>query len=398
MFKIVKEKLEQLILVIVAVVTKLLFMAYKVLVPLLAVTLLSFMMFLCYRIVVWNKWSALALLIVLILLINHKTNKGKDNPHRKYSGIKGWFDERIDRLIEWIGTLKYFTLPICLVEDPGSYKIKGYEIRELIDDTSSCQLQPGDILLRGYDGYLDGLLIRCSGGAQGRGKYFSHAALYLGELTEEKDKPIAARRLQVGDETGHWGSATPGEMDAIRNDPEYFQPGRQMVIHAMSRGIFVEDILTFSRCDYLAVLRLKEKIRLKKGDFDDRELVSLSGSRDAEAIRARLKEGEEVVREEIIKLVHDSALGKIGACYDFQFNDIKKAYRFSCSEFVYYCYKSIHGYLGLHPKKHGFMDMFFIRTSITPGDIYEAAEKNRKFEIAWTSKSLPKEKSFADQV
>lgn len=389
MFEIVKNKLEQLSLVIVAGVTKLIFMVYKVFAPLLAVTLLLGIIFLYYEIVVWNKWYALALLIVLILFINHKTNKGKDNPHRKYSGISGWFDARIDRFIEWIGTLKYFKFPICLVEDPGSYKIKGYEIRKLIDDTSPDRLQPGDILLRGYDGYLDGLFIRWSGNAQGRGKYFSHAALYLGELAEEKDKPIAARRLQVADETGRWRSATLGEMDVIRNDPEYFQPGKQMVIHAMSRGIFVEDILTFLRCDYLAVLRLKEKISVRKGDFDDKELVSLSGSAKAEAIRARLKEAKEVGREEIIELVHDSALGKIGACYDFQFNDIKKAYRFSCSEFVYYCYKSIHGYLGLHPKEHGFMGRVFIRESITPGDIYDAAEKSGKFDISWASGSLP---------
>lgn len=35
--------------------------------------------------------------------------------------------------------------------------------------------------------------------------------------------------------------------------------GAQMVIRAMAEGVFMEDILTFSRCDRLVVLRLPER-------------------------------------------------------------------------------------------------------------------------------------------
>lgn len=384
MLTIVMKKLEKLGLVFVAAIAKIIFMTYKVFATLLAITpLLCFIYFTkSYEIVLYVS----LVLTFVILCVTSKSNRGKDNPYRKYTGINGWVDARIDRFIAWIGTLKYFTSPICIVEDPGSYKIKGYEIRQLIDSTNPDRLQPGDILLRGYDGYLDGKLISLSGGAQGVGKYFSHAAVYLGELNTDRDQSIAARRLQVADEAGHWHEATIDQKNTVRNNPEYFQPGRQMVIHSMSRGIFVEDILTFLRCDYLAVLRIQDKIQLSADYFDNKPLASLSG--DAEVLYAMLKEGKVVEREAVIKLVHDSALGKIGSCYDFQFNDIKTSHRFSCSEFVYYCYKSIHCYLGLQPKKHAFMGKFFSRVSITPADIYEAAVQKNKLQIIWRNRAL----------
>ena len=78
---------------------------------------------------------------------------------------------------------------------PTSYKIKGKQTRELM-----ATVKPGDVMLRGYDDYVDGLFI---------GKW-SHAALVLNE-TE--------------------------------------------VIHSMSQGVFRQDLLDFYRTDRICILR-----------------------------------------------------------------------------------------------------------------------------------------------
>jgi hypothetical protein len=329
-------------------------------------------------------WWGYAALTLLLLCLTYRRHPGQENPYRRYVGLTGWLDKLVDRFIAWIGTLKYFTSPLSLVEDPGSYKIKGDEIRTLIDGG----LQPGDILLRGYDGYLDGLMISISGGGGGIKRHFSHAALYLGDLNDGSDKAIVARRLEVMDEQGRWKEATLAEKDRVRNDTAYYEPGRQRVVHSMARGVFTEDILTFLRCDYLVVLRLPAQIQLDADDMEqDRSLVRELAA-DADAIRRGLMQGQPVARADVVAAVHRSALGKIGSCYDFQFNDGKRHNRFSCSEFVYYCYKSIHCYLGLQLKKRAFMGFLFPRLTITPGDIYDAAVLRGKLEVVWTSRSL----------
>jgi hypothetical protein len=329
-------------------------------------------------------WYPLPVLALGLLLAVIRPRRPKDNPYRKYPGLFGPIDRCADAFIGWIGTIKYFTSPVSLVEDPGSCKITGAEIRELIDGG----LQPGDILLRGYDGYLDGVMIGLTGGGTGLGKYFSHAAFYLGGLKDPDDKAVVARRLQTQEDSGSWRPATEAEKDAIRNDPQYYQAGRQMVVHSMTRGVFTEDILTFLRCDYLAVLRLPGTITLSSDDRKkDRSLIRKLPD-DAEAVHARLLKGGNVTRDDVIGIARLSALGKIGSCYDFQFNDIKTANRFSCSEFVYYCYKSIHCYLGLEPKVHAFLKVLFRRSTISPADIYDAAVSTGKLEIVWTSRSL----------
>lgn len=374
--------LESIALTALACFTRSVFIVYRLLILALIVTFLIVLpiyLFLNQPHVFW--WYNASLLAFGLTYLTIKSIGNKDNPYRNYAGISGWLEERGDQLIAWIGTLKYFTAPLSLIEDPGSYKIRGNEIRELIDSV----LQPGDILLRGFDGYLDGELIRMTGGNQGLGAYFSHAALYLGELSEQ-DKHIVARRLQVLDDGKGWIPASDEAKEAIRNDPAYFHPGRQMVVHSMTKGVFVEDILTFLRCDYLIVLRLPGAFRLDEHARAHDESLIRQLPEDAAAIRDKLMKGESVDKHDILQAVRHSALGKIGSCYDFQFNDIKTSHRFSCSEFVYYCYKSIHCYLGLHPKDHAFL--MFKRNTITPSDIYDVAVGEGKLEIKWMNKAL----------
>ena len=56
--------------------------------------------------------------------------------------------------VKVFGDIKVFKFPLFAVYDPGGYKVKGEDIREVIQ-----KLRPGDILIRGYENYLDGYFI-----------------------------------------------------------------------------------------------------------------------------------------------------------------------------------------------------------------------------------------------
>jgi hypothetical protein len=59
-----------------------------------------------------------------------------------------------ERFLTVFGDIKVFRFPFFLVYDPGSYQVKGDDVRALLG-----VLQPGDILLRSYSNYLDGKFI-----------------------------------------------------------------------------------------------------------------------------------------------------------------------------------------------------------------------------------------------
>lgn len=94
------------------------------------------------------------------------------------------------------GDLKYFKFPPCVVYQPVTFKIKGSDTRQAMNI-----IQDGDIIMRGYDCYMDGLFIP--------GKY-SHTGLYIGD----------------------------GKM-----------------IHAVAEGVSEIDIIDFLRCDRFCLMR-----------------------------------------------------------------------------------------------------------------------------------------------
>ncbi len=81
----------------------------------------------------------------------------------------------------------------------SSYNVKGPDMRQVLNI-----IKPGDVLLRRYSHYIGSITIP---------GYFSHVALYVGD-----DK----------------------------------------VIHMLGCGVVTEDILTFLRCDDVAILRMKK--------------------------------------------------------------------------------------------------------------------------------------------
>lgn len=297
----------------------------------------------------------------------------------KSVGAGGVVNRICSRFITWLGTLRYFKAPWVVVQEAAVFKLRGHEIRQLIDQPKGL-LEPGDILLRGYDGYVDGEFIRMTGGASNGSEYFSHAALYAGPLTEA-DRPIASRRVKALNPDGNWRDASPEQQDAIRSDPAYFQTGSQMVIHSMAKGVHAEDILTFLRCDYVVVIRMPETFSRADLQANARSLVQLTG--EAKALYERLQAGEVLTRADVAAAAIRSGLGQIGAGYDCLFEDSATFHRFSCSEFVYYCYKSVHQVLGLQPQAHAIAGMFK-RITVSPADLYNAAGVGAgKMRVLW---------------
>lgn len=247
-----------------------------------------------------------------------------------------------NKFLTWFGKLKYFRYPFFIVWDPGSYQVKGEDVRELLE-----KLQPGDILLRSYTHYVDGLFIPGQ---------FSHVGLYVGDIDE-------SQREQAG--------ALLHTAEKRAAAQKLFNPGPQRVIHSMAEGVQMEDVLTFSRCDYMVVLRLPEWVKIsaainaaqcdKTQKFEPGKLTP----REC-AIQENLDHHANVNRAEVIPPACELALGLLGSEYDFGF-DFKDFDAFSCSEFVYYCYRSVNHFLRLRPVTHRFM-YFFKGMGIAPDD------------------------------
>lgn len=218
-----------------------------------------------------------------------------------------------EKFINILGDIKVFPHPFFLVYDPTSYKVHGRDIRFFQE-----RLQPGDILLRKYDNYLDGRFIP---------GYFSHAALYLGSVQEEDASHIPAKYQHK------------------------LRTGPQMVIHSMAEGVFMEELLDFCRCDYMLVLRLPVlKMRFA-------QVPPPSAMSEAERLLdSRLRSVETLSWQEVWPIIRQKALGRLGTRYDFQFN-FKNYNDMSCTEFVYYTIKSLVSVHGVRPatKSLGFL-------------------------------------------
>ncbi len=144
------------------------------------------------------------------------------------------FEKIYNGFLNFFGDIKVFKFPMFIVYDPGSYLVKGEDVRQVIN-----LIKPGDMLVRGYINYLDGYFIP---------GFFSHAGLYLGEV-KESDRAF------------------------VKPDEDFeFRIGEQMVIHSMAEGVFMEDIINFCRCDYMVILRRnpdKESEAGRKVMFED---------------------------------------------------------------------------------------------------------------------------------
>jgi hypothetical protein len=215
----------------------------------------------------------------------------------------------LGKILTVFGDIKVYRWPMFVVYAPKGYAVGGADCREAM-----AAVEPGDVLLRGYDDYLDGHFIP---------GFFSHAGTYVGEI-----KPDELREAEG--------------IDA----ESLFKPGPQMVVHAKAEGVLCEDLLDFCRTDRMLVLRLPPVV---KSDGLRPSLIPISQfTSDELDIFLRLKRGAGVPREEITKLVVERAISRVGTPYDFKF-DFADFDSLCCSEFSYWCMKCCANCLDLAP-------------------------------------------------
>lgn len=107
----------------------------------------------------------------------------------------------LSKFLTWFGDIKVFPRPMFIVRDPEYFKMTGDKILEVVS-----LLKPGDIILRGYDYYLDGKFIPDK-------LKFSHGALYV---------------------------------------------GNNKIIHAVAEGVSYTNVVEFCECDRIAIFRPKK--------------------------------------------------------------------------------------------------------------------------------------------
>jgi hypothetical protein len=231
-----------------------------------------------------------------------------------------------------------------MIYDPGGYKVKGPDARALIG-----QAQPGDVLVRGFDNYLDGKFIP---------GYFSHAALYLGE-TRDEDKAMykTERPLRV------------------------FRTGSQTVIHAIAEGVLMEDLLDFCRCDRILLLRFPRRMRATPGAPPLHAESLKSGlEKDERPLIERLEQGGEVAWDEAWPVIRKQAMKQLGRGYDFGF-DFDNVKRLCCTELVHRATRCLSPFLAVQPVP---TRILFLRgTGIAP-DAFAASP----LDVAWASRSV----------
>ena len=126
-----------------------------------------------------------------------------------------------DRLLQ---NLRISKIPPFLFYQSRPNYLKARHWREIVKS-----IQPGDILLRTFHGYLEGKVIPGT---------FTSMGFYLGEVTEAHLKQFA-------------------HVDSL----EWTATGKQIVIHADQGEAQLQDLLDFAQCDGLVILRFPETLK-----------------------------------------------------------------------------------------------------------------------------------------
>lgn len=83
--------------------------------------------------------------------------------------MKALLKKAWSKFLTAFGNVKVFSWPMFVVYDPCYFKMTGDKILDVVS-----LLRPGDVLIRGYDGYLDGAFIKSK-------RAYSHAGVYIGK-------------------------------------------------------------------------------------------------------------------------------------------------------------------------------------------------------------------------
>jgi hypothetical protein len=116
----------------------------------------------------------------------------------------------------------------------------------------------------------------------------------------------------------------------------------------------------------------KEKVFLNK------EFVT-----SEEDIYQKLKQGKNISRDEAVTTAKEVVLSCLGSRYDFRFDfKLEPHNSFSCSELVYFAYRSVARYIDLKPELACIMGIY-CKEGIAPDQFLDAG-----FELVWASESV----------
>ena len=121
-------------------------------------------------------------------------------------------------LVKLTGNIYLHKYPMFIVYKPDQHRLKGDKIRKILNT-----IQPGDILLRRFDSYLNTILTP---------GFWGHAGLYI---------------------------------------------GNNSIIHSIGKGVIEEDILNFCRTDSLAILNVN--ITQEERDIAIQDIKKLKGNK-----------------------------------------------------------------------------------------------------------------------
>jgi len=129
-------------------------------------------------------------------------------------------------LLNATSNIRFSKYPMFIQYKPAGYKIKGFEI-EIIRNL----IQPADILLRNFNGYLNSIATP---------GVYSHAGIYIGKY----DQVFKVKKRN---------RSVVGCVDIV--DTQFKDV--PMVVHALGEGVVSETLHDFCRCDKLCILRPK---------------------------------------------------------------------------------------------------------------------------------------------
>jgi len=135
----------------------------------------------------------------ILKIAEKKAKKNYSSKFWKWFHTKRYYIQQ--QALTFFGDIQIFPFPLWLNFGSVSYKVNGEDFRSITN-----VVQEGDILLRAYIHYVDGMVIP---------GFYSHAAYFSGKTDKSP----------------------------------------QTIIHSMAEGVFEEDLFTFLRCDYVIILR-----------------------------------------------------------------------------------------------------------------------------------------------
>lgn len=223
--------------------------------------------------------------------------------------------------------------PLFLLYNIAPLTISGEQTREVIQ-----AITPGDLLARFHSNALDRWLL---------GGTFQEMALYLGKVSDVELKKFA-------------------RVNSLITCPM----GEQMVIRATPTGLILEDLISFCRCDGLAVMRLppllkplraSEELPIRLHTYFNTHLhpdVPPNPLIKAEReLAMHLLQGKSVKSANVLPLLYRLSLNQLGVSPETQY-DFLDAFGFDrlhttvSSAFIYFVCKSFSWQLDIEPHPH----------------------------------------------